>query len=138
MKIEVKRDYFTQTTTLGKMYIDGVYFCETLEDTDRNIEDKGTKIAGLTAIPRGTYSLIMNMSKRFGVVMPQILDVPQFEGVRIHSGNTAKDTEGCIIVGLNRDTDNEQVTSSKLARDALYEKLLTADRMKESIEITVC
>jgi len=85
MLIEVKRFEFKDTHTVGKMYVDGVYECYTLEDVVRN----GTKVLGKTAIPTGEYKLIIDASVRFKQDMPHILDVPNFTGVRIHSGNTS-------------------------------------------------
>lgn len=98
MKVEVKRTFKGTEYTIGHLYIDGAYFCDTLEDTVRT--DK--KIAGKTAIPAGTYKVKKTMSPRFKTVLPEILNVPNFTGVRIHSGNTAKDTDGCLLLGLNK------------------------------------
>lgn len=98
MKVEVKRTFKGTEYTIGQLYIDGAYFCDTLEDTVRN----GEKIAGKTAIPSGTYKVKKTMSPRFKTVLPEILNVPNFTGVRIHSGNTAKDTDGCLLLGLNK------------------------------------
>jgi hypothetical protein len=91
------RDEFTDEYTIGTMSADGEFLYYTLEDPVRD-----HKIKGITAIPAGTYKGIVNMSNRFKKMMPLLLDVPGFEGVRIHSGNTAKDTEGCILIGLNK------------------------------------
>ena len=97
MKVEVKRTFKGTEYTIGQLYIDGAYFCDTLEDTVRK-----EKIAGKTAIPAGTYKVKKTMSPRFKTVLPEILNVPNFTGVRIHSGNTAKDTDGCLLLGLNK------------------------------------
>lgn len=97
MKITVKRTFKGPEYTIGKLYIDDAYFCDTLEDTVRSI-----KIAGKTAIPAGTYKVKKTMSPRFKTILPEILNVPNFTGVRIHSGNTAKDTDGCLLLGLNK------------------------------------
>jgi len=97
MKIEVKRIHRTEKSTIGEMYVDGVFQCYTLEDKEREV-----KIKSETAIPKGTYDVIINMSNRFKKEMPLLLKVPNFEGVRIHSGNTNHDTEGCILVGKTR------------------------------------
>lgn len=98
MKVEVKRTFKGTEYTIGKLYIDGHYLCDTLEDTVRN----GVKIAGKTAIPAGTYKVRKTMSPRFKKVLPEILNVPGFTGVRIHAGNTAIDTDGCLLLGLNK------------------------------------
>ncbi len=99
MKIEVKRIFCGTDYTIGKLYIDGAYFCDTLEDV---VRPAGQKIAGKTAIPSGTYKVKKTMSPRFKSVLPEILNVPGFTGVRIHSGNTADDTAGCLLLGLNK------------------------------------
>jgi len=93
MLIEVKRFEFKDTHTIGKMYIDGVYECYTLEDAVRN----GAKVMGKTAIPTGEYKIIIDASVRFKQDMPHILNVPNFTGVRIHAGNTSAHTDGCIL-----------------------------------------
>lgn len=98
MKVEVKRTFKGTEYTIGKLYIDGHYLCDTLEDTVRN----GVKIAGKTAIPAGTYKVKKTMSPRFKKILPEILNVPGFTGVRIHAGNTAADTDGCLLLGLNK------------------------------------
>ncbi len=105
MKIEVRRDTFMLDCTIGKMFIDGQYVCDTLEDKVRI----GEKIYGLTAIPTGEYKVRMDVvspkfkdrtwAKPFGGKLPRLVDVPNFDGVLIHVGNTALDTLGCILVG---------------------------------------
>lgn len=99
MELTLKRDILANGYTLGLLSVDGKPYCYTVEDTVRDITDK---IPGKTAIPYGRYKVIVNMSNRFKKLMPLLIDVPGFEGVRIHSGNTAEDTEGCIIVGKIR------------------------------------
>jgi len=116
LKIEVQRIAKKSGYTIGKLYIEGEYLCDTLEDAVRT-----EKIHGKTAIPEGTYQVIMNMSNRFKKVMPLLLDVPNYAGVRIHSGNTAKDTEGCILLGKN--THVGMITDSRLWVDLFYSKL---------------
>jgi hypothetical protein len=99
MKIVVKRNQFLQGCTLGIMDIDGVRMGYTCEDVDRHLEQGGTKIPGKTAIPRGTYPVIMSFSNRFQKALPELLDVALFDKIRIHGGNSAADTEGCILLG---------------------------------------
>ena len=99
MKVKVKRTFKGEEYTIGKLYIDDNYFCDTLEDTVRN----GVKVYGKTAIPAGKYKVKKTMSPRFQKILPEILNVPGFSGVRIHSGNTAADTEGCLLLGLNKE-----------------------------------
>jgi hypothetical protein len=118
MLIEVKRFEFKDTHTVGKMYVDGVYECYTLEDAVRNC----TKVIGKTAIPIGTYKLIIDASTRFKQDMPHILDVPDFTGVRIHAGNTSADTDGCILLGSSW-TGKDFIGNSKIAYKKFFDKL---------------
>lgn len=127
MKITLKRKSLTAECTIGALYIDGVFECYTLEDTVREV-----KIAGVTAIPKGIYRVIINISNRFKRLLPLLLDVPGFEGVRIHPGNTAKDTEGCILVGTS-ELNGSSIGSSRVAFDALFAKMQAA----KSITLTV-
>lgn len=106
MKLLVNRYILNQNYTLSKFYIDGVYFCESLEDVYRGDDlSDNKKVYGKTAIPCGTYKVILSYSNRFKIWTPEILNVPFFSGIRIHSGNTAVDTDGCILVGENKNTD---------------------------------
>ncbi len=105
MNLTLKRDPTTPEGTFGKLSIDGVYACETLEDEVREVEGQSVKewkMAGETAIPRGRYRVIITWSPRFKRELPLLIDVPGFEGIRIHAGNTELDTEGCILVGSER------------------------------------
>ena len=99
MQINVRRTFKGPEYTIGKLYIDGHYLCDTLEDT---VRPAGTKIAGKTAIPAGTYKVKKTMSPRFKKILPEILNVPGFTGVRIHAGNLPKDTDECLLLGLNK------------------------------------
>lgn len=118
MKLEVKRFYEGSDYTMGVLSIDGIFECFTLEDKVRR---PFVKIPGQTAIPDGTYDVTIDMSNRFGRMMPHVLNVPSFEGIRIHAGNTSKDTEGCILLGQT--SEKGYVGKSKLAYDAFYDKL---------------
>ena len=126
--MNIKRKAKKETYTIGKMYIDGKYFCDTLEDKDRGLSQSMTeeeirkrKVYGLTAIPTGAYKVIVNYSERFGKLMPLLLDVKGYAGVRIHSGNTPSDTLGCILVGRN--TAKGMVTESRKTFLRLMETL---------------
>jgi hypothetical protein len=122
LKLLLIRDVFTATTARGKLYLNGAYQCYTLEDRDRKLEvNQGDKIHGQTAIPRGIYKVILSESNRFKRILPEVLAVPGFSGIRIHPGNYAKDTEGCILVGRIPGVD--YVGESKLAFDALFKQL---------------
>ncbi len=100
MKLDLIRKEFTIYSTIGDFLIDGKRFCYSLEDVVRE-----EKIKGETAIPYGTYEVIINWSSRFKKLMPQILNVPGFEGVRIHPGNDRDDTEGCLLIGYTKVKD---------------------------------
>ena len=109
MIINLKRIAFKPTYTIGKLYIDGKYICDTIEDVDRDLDDsmdeeiiKKKKVYGETAIPYGTYRVSITYSPKFKKMMPLVENVKGFSGIRIHSGNTAKDSLGCIIVGKNK------------------------------------
>lgn len=88
--------------TLGSLFLNGKFFCYTVEDQDRLLETGGTKIKSRTAVPRGKFKMINTFSNRFQKELPLLVNVPGFEGIRIHGGNTAEDSEGCILVGTNR------------------------------------
>lgn len=108
MKLTLKRIALRPTYTIGKLYIDDVYFCDTIEDTVRDLNKNGKfdngekKIHSKTAIPYGTYEIKWTYSPRFKKYTPQLMNVPSFEGIRIHAGNTSADTEGCLILGKNK------------------------------------
>ena len=110
MEIEVKRIALKPTYTIGKMYINNVFICDTLEDVVRH---DGAKVYGQTAIQKGNYTVRMTMSNRFKKVLPLIENVPNFEGIRIHGGNTDADTHGCILVGTNSEVG--KLTKSQIA-----------------------
>ena len=118
MEIVIHRQYPKPTYTIGKLYIDGQYFCDTCEDADRGLDQNmgvpeilKRKIQNETAIPTGEYIVRFTYSPRFKRLMPQIENVKGFSGVRIHAGNTAKDTEGCVVLGKN--TIKGGVTNSR-------------------------
>jgi hypothetical protein len=122
MKLTVVRRVFTDVSTIGDLLIDGVHEAFTLEDTIRR-----QKVAKETAIWAGTYEVVISWSNRFGREMPLLLNVPQFDGIRIHCGNTANDTDGCILVGQRKLVD--QITNSRLAFDSFFPKLQSAVRI---------
>lgn len=142
MEILVKREYKKKDYTIGKMYINGEYFCDTLEDTDRGLtqimtlsEIKEVKEYGNTAIPTGRYPTAYTYSARFKKHLPLLLNVPAFEGVRIHSGNTHKDTEGCILLGENKAVG--KVLNSRKTMDEFLRILKPAIEACEDIWITI-
>lgn len=134
-RIANKKDY-----CIGRLYINGVYFCDTLEDTDRGLDDtmteediKEMKVYGETAIPTGIYTVLLTYSPKYKKVMPLINKVKGYSGIRIHSGNTAKDTEGCLLVGKN--TKVGMVTDSRNTYNALFKRLQQKGSNKITIEI---
>ena len=111
MQVTIWRKYRKDAYTIGRVYIDGKLFCNSLEDTDRDLhqymsvsEILAAKVKGATAIPAGEYKVTMTWSPRFKRIVPQIMNVKGFSGVRIHAGHTAKDTEGCPLFGINTKT----------------------------------
>jgi hypothetical protein len=139
MKLKLVRKYRKETYTIGKLYVDGTYFCDTIEDKDRGLDDSmclaeimSKKRYGETAIPYGTYKVEITYSPKYKKMMPLIMDVKGFSGIRIHSGNTAKDTLGCLIIGRN--TQVGMVTESRKTYNKLF--ALMKDAKDISIEIT--
>jgi hypothetical protein len=135
MKLKLTRKYFSDNSTIGVLQIDGGISMFTLEDFDRGLEKGGTKVKGATCIPRGSYKVVLDFSNRFQKIMPHILDVPQFEGVRIHPGNTDKDTEGCPLVGGNKGDDF--VGNSRVTYDQLMILLNNANSHGEEISLEI-
>ena len=129
MNLKLVRKTFTEESTTGELSIDGKFECFTLEDKVRAV-----KIHGKTAIPEGIYEVIINFSSRFKKPLPRLLKVPNFEGILIHPGNTAADTEGCILVGTSKGKDS--VGNSRVAFKALFTKL-EAGLKKDKIFIQV-
>lgn len=139
MRLTLIRIANRPTYCIGKLYVDGVYFCDTLEDTDRGLDDKMSeeeikelKVYGETAIPSGIYPVTITYSNKFKKNLPLINNVKGYSGIRIHSGNTAKDTLGCILVGRNKEVG--KVLQSRVTFNALYNMLV---RTKERIIIDI-
>lgn len=125
MEIVVKRLWKKATYTIGRLYVDRKYMCNTLEDKDRGLTQsmpleriKAIKVAGETAIPTGTYKVTIRWSPHFNRMLPHIESVPGFDYILIHAGNTNKDTRGCILVGENKKV-GQLVNSRKWAYDVL-------------------
>lgn len=129
MILELKRKIFTDDSTIGELYIDGVFFCYTLEDKVRD-----AKIYGITAIPYGKYEMIVSFSNRFKQYMPLLLKVPGFEGIRIHAGNKSADTEGCILVGSSKSLNF--IGKSRVTYRSLFAKIKLAVK-KEKLFINI-
>ncbi|HXU13765.1 MAG TPA: DUF5675 family protein [Terriglobales bacterium] len=139
MELTLQREPSTEESTPGKLFINGEFECFTLEDMVRELPGvrvAAWKVVSQTAIPTGTYNVTIDMSQRFGREMPHILDVEDFDGVRIHSGNTSADTEGCILIGQARNGPDE-VINSRPAFNAFFPKLQAAISNGERVTITI-
>jgi len=139
MELTLQREPSTEESTPGKLFINGEFECFTLEDMVRELPGvrvAAWKVVSQTAIPTGTYNVTIDMSQRFGREMPHILDVEDFDGVRIHSGNTSADTEGCILIGQARNGSDE-VINSRPAFNAFFPKLQAAISNGERVTITI-
>lgn len=134
MKLKVERLWKKPGYTVGRLYVDGKFFCNTLEDTVRDL-NRERKVPGKTAIPYGEYKVVFNWSPKFGRNLPRLLNVPAFEGILIHSGNTADDSSGCILVGKN--TEVGRLTESRYTSDKLNVLVEDAQRKGESITIEI-
>lgn len=141
MRLTLHRTDLRVGYTAGQLYVDGSRFCSTLEDTNRDEDRDGRfgggeeKVYGETCIPFGEYRVRVSMSPKFKRELPEVLDVPHFSGIRIHRGNTPKDTLGCILVG-------ERVEDGYLYNSTPYETRLTqllkdAQERGEEIELTI-
>jgi len=153
MKLKIDRKWKKETYTIGNLYIDGVWFCNTLEDRDRGLKQtdslasiKQRKIYGETAIPTGIYNITLDVtSPKYSAIkwykdlcagkMPRILNVPGFDGVLMHPGNTPLDTFSCVLVGENK--IKGKVINSKETFKALYKKLKAANDRKEKITLEI-
>ena len=153
MILTLKRIYTCKEYTIGHLYVDGSYICDTLEDTDRMLDSSMTldqiakiKVKGMTAIPTGRYKVLMNIvspkyskSKYYMNIckgrVPRLDNVPGYSGVLIHVGNTAADTEGCLLLGYNK--VKGQVLNSKVAFEKVYNKLSIAKSIGQTIYIDI-
>lgn len=132
MNLELVRASCGPTCTLGKLYIDDVETCYTLEDVVRE-----EKIYGETAIPAGRYRVRVTFSNRFQRDLPLLVDVPGFEGIRIHAGNTDKDTHGCVLVGLSVSPHGNAISESRAAFVNVFAQIRDAIEHGEEVWIDV-
>lgn len=152
MELLLSRDYKKDKYTIGRLYINGKLFCNSLEDTDRSLTSdmtieqiKGLKVYGETAIPIGTYTIDINIispkfkdrswAKPYGGKVPRLLNVKGFEGILMHPGSSEKDSSGCILVGLN--TIKGRLTNSTEYFHKIMKELLLAKARGEEIKITI-
>lgn len=134
MEIKLTRIARRKDYTIGRMEIDNEHICDTLEPTWRDLAHGDRKQKGKTAIPEGWYALVVTKSPKFKKWLPLLLGVPGFDGVRIHSGNTPKDTQGCILVGQNR--KKGMVLNSRIAMEEIM-KILDSRKAGEPVFITI-
>ena len=142
MKIDLHRKWRKKGYSIGILSVNGTRICETLEDQDRGLrydmpldQIMKLKVKGETAIPIGRYQITWTYSPRFKKMLPLLNGVPGYEGVRIHSGNKAKDTEGCILPGRNTETGT--VTNSRYWTNKVNAMIETACKRKEEVTITI-
>ena len=151
MKLILKRIAKKKTYTIGHLYVSNEssdtppssassacneFICDTLEPTWRDYQNGAYKVKGRSAIPEGRYAVVISWSPKFKQWLPILLGVPKFEGIRIHAGNTAKDTEGCILVGRNQRVG--EVLESRKWLYELKQKIVEAKGRGEAVWLTVC
>jgi hypothetical protein len=127
----IRREYFTDKSTIGTLWINNAFVCYTLEDCDRKLEEGNAKIWGKTAIPRGTYEVTIDWSDKLGGLALHVLNVPGFSGVRIHRGNRPEQTDGCILPGLDW-IDDEVIQSTaalKIITVQVFEAILRMEKV---------
>lgn len=155
MELTLKRIALRSEYTIGKLYVDGEYVADTIEDTVRDLDKDGkfangeVKIPGKTAIPYGRYEITMKVkspkysnfskyswAKKYDGYLPRLLNVPHFDGVLIHVGNSALDSEACILVGENK-VVGKVINSVNTFRRLMDEYLVPAKKRNENIVITI-
>ena len=142
MRLRLERKYLGEKYTIGHLFMDGLKLCETIEDKVRDINQDGDlndegegKIYAETAIPYGRYSMELTISPKFKRLLPLIMNVQHFEGIRIHRGNTAKDSAGCILPGENK--AKGKVLNSTKYELLIIERMLQAIRNNEEMTIQI-
>ena len=142
MKLKVNRIYRGLDYTIGRLYINDEYYSDVLEDADRGLKDdmdletiQALKKPNITAIPTGTYKVLITYSPRFKQRMPILMNVKGFDGIRIHSGNTHKDTSGCLLVGENK--EKGKVLNSKITYTKLFNIINDALENNDEVTITI-
>lgn len=142
MQLKLIREIYSAQSTIGRLYVNGTFFCFTLEDycrdsnKDGDLQDPGEKkVFGKTCIPQGEYKVILNQSTRFKKLLPLLIDVPGFSGIRIHNGNIPDHTEGCILVGSTRAENFVGNSIDTLARLMVRLKAMSSTGQPMSISI---
>lgn len=134
MELKLNRIFLSSSATIGELWANNTHLCDTLEDI---VRPEGEKIYGKTAIPEGTYEMVLSYSPRFKKILPEILNVPNFTGIRIHCGNSSADSSGCVLVGTWDGEKEDWVGNSRIAFNELMSLLQKAADNKEKITITI-
>ena len=134
MELKLNRIFLGSSATIGELLVNDKHLCDTLED---RVRPEGEKVYGKTAIPEGTYEVKLTYSPRFKKILPEILNVPNFSGIRIHSLNKAEESEGCIGVGEWNGKDTNWISNSRIAFNELMSLLQKAADNKEKVAITI-
>lgn len=134
MELKLNRIFLGSSATIGELLVNDKHLCDTLED---RVRPEGEKIYGKTAIPEGIYEMVLSYSPRFKKILPEILNVPNFTGIRIHCGNSSADSSGCILVGTWDGKKEDWISDSRKAFDELMALLEEATNNKEKVTITV-
>lgn len=134
MELTLNRIFLGSSATIGELYADREHIADTLED---RVRPEGEKVYGKTAIPEGTYEVKLTYSPRFKKILPEILNVPNFTGIRIHCGNSSADSSGCVLVGTWDGEKEDWISDSKIAFNELMSLLQKAADNKEKVAITI-
>lgn len=134
MELKLNRIFLSSSATIGELWANNTHLCDTLED---RVRPEGEKIYGKTAIPEGTYEMVLSYSPRFKKILPEILNVPNFTGIRIHCGNSSANSSGCILVGTWDGEKEDWISDSKIAFNELMSLLQKAADNKEKVAITI-
>jgi hypothetical protein len=134
MELTLNRIFLGSSATIGELLVNDKHLCDTLED---RVRPEGEKVYGKTAIPEGAYEMVLSYSPRFKKILPEILNVPNFTGIRIHSLNKAEESEGCIGVGEWNGKDTNWISNSRKTFNKLFALLEEANNNKEKITITI-
>jgi hypothetical protein len=134
MELTLNRIFLGSSATIGELWVNDTHLCDTLED---RVRPEGEKIYGKTAIPEGIYEMVLSYSPRFKKILPEILNVPNFTGIRIHCGNSSADSSGCILVGTWDGEKEDWISDSKIAFNELMSLLQKAADNKEKVAITI-
>lgn len=134
MELTLNRIFLGTVATIGELWVNDSHLCDTLED---RVRPEGEKVYGQTAIPEGTYEVKLTYSPRFKKILPEILNVPNFSGIRIHCGNSSADSLGCVLVGTWDGKKEDWISDSRKAFDELMSLLQEATDKKEPITITI-